>query len=221
MIDILGIQIYEADVAITDLILFAESILFAYLLWKQNTKSILLRQLFIILFLSLATSSALGAIFHAFFPARIATTGGFGLWILVTTAIGVTASTTWCINALIVRGRGLFRIMLPFAIFYLATLIYWVTFINHEFITIIMFYLPPLVVFTLIAFFMYLRYRTKAWAYLLGGLILSFTAAAIQSLGISIHPVYFNHNALYHVVQGIALASIFLGARFLLKQPFW
>jgi hypothetical protein len=45
------------------------------------------------------------------------------------------------------------------------------------------------------------------------GLVLTFVAAAIQQLNISIHPVYFNHNALYHAVQAVALGLIFVGFR--------
>jgi hypothetical protein len=46
------------------------------------------------------------------------------------------------------------------------------------------------------------------------GLALTFVAAAVQQLRIAIHPVYFNHNALYHVIQAGALLLIFVAARF-------
>jgi hypothetical protein len=45
------------------------------------------------------------------------------------------------------------------------------------------------------------------------GLALTLAAAAVQQLHVSIHPVYFNHNALYHVIQGAALGMIFVAAR--------
>jgi len=59
--------------------------------------------------------------------------------------------------------------------------------------------------------------RTRARAVLLGflGLVLSLVASAIQQSGIALHPVYFNHNALYHVIQVVALFMIFLAARWL------
>jgi len=47
------------------------------------------------------------------------------------------------------------------------------------------------------------------------GLSLTLIAAGIQRLGIAIHPRYFDHNALYHVVQGVALWMIFVAARYL------
>ena len=45
------------------------------------------------------------------------------------------------------------------------------------------------------------------------GFVLTFLAAALQQRRIGLHPVYFDHNALYHTVQGIGLLGVFLGAR--------
>jgi hypothetical protein len=39
-------------------------------------------------------------------------------------------------------------------------------------------------------------------------------------MGIGIDPVYFNHNALAHSVQAVALALIFLGARYAVGSNF-
>jgi hypothetical protein len=40
--------------------------------------------------------------------------------------------------------------------------------------------------------------------------------AAVQQLRIGLHPAYFNHNALYHLVQAVALALVFAACRDLL-----
>ena len=47
----------------------------------------------------------------------------------------------------------------------------------------------------------------------LAGLGLVLIAAALQYLQFGIHPTYLNHNALYHVLQGLALFLFFLGIR--------
>jgi hypothetical protein len=47
---------------------------------------------------------------------------------------------------------------------------------------------------------------------------LSFVAAAVQQTETSLHPLYFNHNALYHLIQAFALLLIFLAARGLLRK---
>ena len=41
------------------------------------------------------------------------------------------------------------------------------------------------------------------------GIVLTFVASSMQAAGLAIHPVYFDHNALYHVIQGVGLYLIF------------
>ena len=45
------------------------------------------------------------------------------------------------------------------------------------------------------------------------GLGLTFVAAAVQQARVGLHPRYFNHNALYHLIQGAGLFLVFRGAR--------
>ncbi len=218
MINILGVHVYEFSVAVTDFILFIESFLFTYFLYKQKTSQILLRRFFILLFLSLSTSSLLGAIFHAFFPQKTATINGFVVWILIAVSIGITASLVWCINGIILKGNKLLKIILPFAILYLLTFIYVLLYVNYQFKTVIIFYVPPMIIFALISLIQFLKNHLSAWLYLFLGIIISFIAAIIQYLQISLNPVYFNFNSFYHLIQGIALIIIFLSFRSLLKQ---
>ena len=37
------------------------------------------------------------------------------------------------------------------------------------------------------------------------GLVLTFVAAGVQQAALGVHPRYFDHNALYHLIQGLAL----------------
>ncbi|MGH9399050.1 MAG: DUF6962 family protein [Thermoanaerobaculia bacterium] len=41
----------------------------------------------------------------------------------------------------------------------------------------------------------------------------AFIAAGIEQAGVGLHPVYLDHNALYHVIQAGALLMLFLGFR--------
>ncbi len=43
-------------------------------------------------------------------------------------------------------------------------------------------------------------------------------AAGVQQLGIALHPVYFDHNALYHLIQAVAVLMLFLSARGIVRQ---
>ncbi len=189
-----------------------------YLLYKLQPPQTSLRRLLILLFISLGTASLFGALFHAFFPEKATTAGGFMTWMLVANSIGVTASVVWCINALLFRGTSFFKAMLPFAVIYMAIFAYAMLYINYQFKTIIFFYAPPMVILALASLLKFSRERVYAWIWLFVSVMLSFVAATIQYLQISIHPVYFNYNALYHVIQAISLAIIFLSFRLVLKK---
>lgn len=42
----------------------------------------------------------------------------------------------------------------------------------------------------------------------------------MQQAGVTVHPVYLDHNALYHVIQGIALWMIYRAAKWIVAaQP--
>jgi hypothetical protein len=58
-----------------------------------------------------------------------------------------------------------------------------------------------------------LRVPSTGWTLVTTGLILSALAALLQQLRVSIHQVYFDHNAVYHVVQSLALVFLYFGCR--------
>jgi hypothetical protein len=43
------------------------------------------------------------------------------------------------------------------------------------------------------------------------GMVLTFGAAAVLRLELHVHPVVFDHNAVYHVVQAVALVLFYRG----------
>jgi hypothetical protein len=49
-------------------------------------------------------------------------------------------------------------------------------------------------------------------------LLLTFAAAGVQQAQIGLHPVLFNHNALYHLIQAVALFLLFLAARGIVRR---
>src|SRR5262249_3585287 len=79
-------------------------------------------------------------------------------------------------------------------------------------------YLPPALL--LLAAWATVYWRTKESAVLVGvfGLFLTFVAAGVQVGRLAIHPVYFNHNALYHLIQAVALFMMFLSARWFISE---
>ena len=93
-----------------------------------------------------------------------------------------------------------------------------ILFVSDAFWVAVVGYLPAAAF--LFAAFLRAAVRERAsWARLgAWGLAVSFVAAAVQQLRIAVHPVYFNHNALYHLVQAVALALIFMACRSLLAS---
>lgn len=215
IVDIGGVTLHEFDVAATDALLCLEASWFATLLRREARGP--LRAQAIAFFVLLALSSALGVIFHAFFPEKVASRGGFAVWMATGVAIGLTTAVLWAIDARLLGegrlARGLRALILPYLIVFLAVLF----FVSHGFPTIIAFYAPAIVLLALLAVLGYRRERSRPWRDLLLGTGLSFVAAAVQVAKLGLHPVYFNFNALYHLIQGIALLFLFLALRGLMR----
>jgi hypothetical protein len=64
----------------------------------------------------------------------------------------------------------------------------------------------------------YIADREVAFIWGVVGLLLTFAAAAVQQAGIGLHADWFNHNALYHLMQGVALLFLFAAARAILRN---
>lgn len=45
------------------------------------------------------------------------------------------------------------------------------------------------------------------------GLVVLLAGSVVQWRGIALHPIYFSHNALYHVIAGVGLVLLFRGSR--------
>jgi hypothetical protein len=84
-------------------------------------------------------------------------------------------------------------------------------FIDESFSTIVLLYGPTLALGLIAATLAAIRNRSPAWALVAFGLALSVAAALLQQSRVALHPVYFDHNAVYHVVQGGALVLLYRG----------
>ena len=82
---------------------------------------------------------------------------------------------------------------------------------DQEFRVAVIHYLPA-ALFLLVAILVR-NHRTRHPGFRIGaiGMVLTFAAAAVQQLQIGVHPVWFDHNAVYHVVQAAALVGISRG----------
>lgn len=208
----------EPDVTLTDYAIALECAILCALASRWQTPSHALRRWWIVFFASIGAGALFGGTVHGFFLDE-RTLGYRILWPATLLALGVTSMTMWFVGATAAlqepRATWLRRAAVAALLVY-ATV---VLFADSRFVVAIAMYLPATVFLLITLCVLYARRRTRALAIGIAGLLLTFAAAAVQQLRIAVHPVYFNHNALYHVIQGIALAMIYVGARSLTSTP--
>lgn len=202
------IELTKPAVSLTDFALAVECATFTALLLVRPATDTRLRNWFAAFFASVAVASLLGGVLHGFFeystsPARAV------IWTATLLSILVTSFTAWSIGAMLQLGPVATRWVQAFALAQLVVFSFLVLFVTREFAIVIAAYLPA-TVFLLVAMWLaWRRRRHRALAVGVTGLVLVFVGAAVQQLGITIHPVYLDHNTLYHVIQGIALWMLY------------
>ncbi len=206
------INISAPDVTLTDYGLALECAVFAVLLYRARDHAGPAHSWFTVFFAALAAAALTGGTAHGFFHDEH-TLAHQLLWNATLIAIGVVALSAWMIGSRFEFARRAGRILrwMGVALFFGYCVV--ILLVRNTFAVAIIHYLPA-VLFLFLAFATsYFRSRKQ---YLLTGLIglsLTLVAAGTQQLGIALHPVYFDHNALYHLIQAIAVLMLFLSAR--------
>jgi hypothetical protein len=204
----------EPVVTFTDYGLALECGLLAWLCWRRRPGPF--RRWLTVFFFAAALAPLLGGTVHGFFPDE--TLGQRLLWTGTLLAIGVTALSGWALGGLLVLSERARHWLMVAAWVQLAVYAGVVGFISGNFAVAIIDYLPA-TVFLLVAFAIaWRRSRASPLAVAAAGLGLTLVAAAGQQAGIGIHPVWFDHNALYHLLQALAFLMVYRGARFLLER---
>ena len=171
-----------------------------------------MRRWWIIFFAGIGVSALCGGLVHGYFNDR-STSQWAIIWRIALLAIGVTSMATWSIGAYLQQGDRLGANVRRAAVWIFAVYAIIVLTVSTSFFVAVLMYLPA-TLFMLVAIVdAYRRSPTRAEAYGIAGLVLTLVAALIQQLRVSVHPEYFNHNALYHAVQAIALFCLFVAAR--------
>jgi hypothetical protein len=207
----------EIVVGLTDYGLALECALFAGWLMKIEGGWPEVRRFFTVFFLALAASLT-GGTYHVVYSDSTSATA-VALWWMTMVALGVVAFATWSLGACLLFGRSAGSLVVKAALLeFLAYSIYVVA-VDDRFWVAIANYAPA-VIFLGAAFAHGYRRRSELpLAIGVIGLGVTVLAAVIQRLGLSLHPVYFNHNATYHLVQAIGLFLIFRAAVFLAHKP--
>lgn len=200
----------EPAVTLSDLGLTAECLTLAWLLRRAKSDDGI--ALFRALFMATAAAAFLGALVHGWFPLE-GTAAYDILWPASMLAVGATGAILWLIGIdLLDRPQHMQtakRILAFFFIGYAAV----VLLVNQRFYVALAAYLPAAVFLGLVFARRYFSRHASADLWGLAGIALSLAAGAVQYFGVAPHPRYFDHNALYHAIEAVALLALFLAAR--------
>jgi hypothetical protein len=202
----------EPDVTLTDYGLAVECALFVWLLGRRDAGDAGLRLRWQLFFGAAGLAALAGGTVHGFFL-EPASAGARLLWPLALLAVGVSALAAFAIGARLLLAPAAARALETLAV------VTWVAYAGavlagvQGFAVALGAYLPA-TLFLLVA--LASRYRRAREPALLAGLLglgATLIGAAVQHGRLAVHPVYFNHNALYHVIQAGAFGLLFAAAR--------
>jgi hypothetical protein len=205
-------RINDPDVVLTDLALALLAGYLARRLWTIPGDNRLPRAGTLLLG-ALASAAFWGAIFHGFFPAGTATLSGALAWSPVVLSIVVAASVLLALALRILAPQLSWHVRKYLVRTYAIAFAAVALLLDHSFTGIVYFYVPALFLLLVAAWRQAIGSRSAGWTLIATGLLLSGVAAILQQARIAIHPVYFDHNAVYHVVQSIAVLLLYFGWR--------
>ena len=193
----------EPDVTLTDFALAIECGAFAFVLLKREG----LARWFALFFGAIGLAALCGGLSHGFFP------GNAIVWRATMVALGFASFSSWAIGARVAFSAGVVRTITRAALAVLAVYLVTVLSGKDNFLVAILHYLPGVLFFIVALTVLYARKRKREVLWGLSGLVLTLVASGLQQAGVGLHPVYFDHNALYHLIEAAALAFVFVYSR--------
>ncbi len=145
--------------------------------------------------------------------------GGDILWALTIAVIGATTFSAWCKGALIFPWPGIRRAIPVLAGAQLAFYLWLVATGVRDFSIVILNYFPALAFLSGAMVLAAVRSKERPACWGAGGALLVFAASGLQQMRFTLHPVYANHNTIYHVLMMLAFWGLYRFDRwFLLSQ---
>lgn len=201
-------QILEPMTVGTDYALGVLGVVLGRRLWKSSRSKNSSRRLWAAMLLAMAVAAFAGGTSHGFVD-RLGTVGYWALWRLTVWSIGVASL---CIVAAIARfafTSTLARWVIALAALQFAVYAVWMVW--HEgFGYVILEYVPAMVFVAAVALWRWLGHGWGGGPWVVGGILVSFVAAAVQVSGFTLHR-HFNHNDLYHVIQMVGFYLLYRG----------
>jgi Family of unknown function (DUF6962) len=206
----------EPDVALTDFALALEAAVFVRLLSLRPTQSKLLRFWLLVFFASVGTASFAGGLVHGFFPDTDA--GGIILWRIVLLAIGTATLAEWSVGAMLLFPERVAWWIRAAAAIEFVVYAFLVLFVVQDFWIAVVDNAPGAFCFMVGLAWIFRRMKDVWLLAAAAGMGLTMVSGLLQQMQVGLHAKYFNHNALYHVLQGTALFLVFLGSRRLVSD---
>ncbi len=200
----------EPATTITDYLLAVECAWFAWTLTRRSAAS-LRRTAFVTVFVSVAAAAVLGGTVHGFLPDEEAASSRL-LWTATMLSIGVTAGAMLLVGIELSSGDRTARRRVPVIAGVLAAYGLVVVFVHQAFWVAIAAYLPAALYLLAVFLRIWLRDGSSPAGAGALGIGATLVGAIVQQAGVAVHPVHFDHNAVYHVVQGLALYLLFRSA---------
>jgi hypothetical protein len=201
-------QLAEPAVALTDLGLAVEAGILAGRIAGRRPCDEALRALFVALFGSMAIGAAAGAVVHGPLPdPRLA--AHRAVWRVALGSVAMSAFSLWGIAArLALPAPAAGRLTSLAALQLVGNLVYLAR--THAAYRVAITWYLPAAGFLAGALAKRLRDARdrSAAAHGLAAVALSGIAAVAQQKRIGIHPRYFDHNAVYHVIEAISIAEL-------------
>ncbi|MFY0691767.1 MAG: hypothetical protein JXR14_07575 [Paracoccaceae bacterium] len=200
----------EPDVTLTDYALTIQCAVFGWVLLGRMRRGAgsTLSARFAALFFALAAASAIGGTYHGFFS-ETKSLPAEAVWLATLLVIGAVSFCTW-----LIAGKIQFEAAGQRLVFWIATLQFLayavcVVFISRDFLIASASAALPMVILLVGYVRAFVSTRDRRVAFGLLGILIAFFGAALQQMQIGLHPEYFNHNSVYHVVQFVAFAFLF------------
>lgn len=197
-------KVLEPDVTFTDYGLAVECTVLTALVVRRGSPGNPLRVWVAIFFATLGLAALTGGTVHGFFPDE-RSLGWRVLWPTTLLAIGGTAVSAWAVGARLSLNERAARVVVAAALIVFVAYGMVVLVVSRDFAVAIAHYAPSAVFLLGALATQYAKTRAPHVAVGVVAVLLMLIAALVQRLGVALHPVSFNHNALYHAIQAVAL----------------
>jgi hypothetical protein len=201
---------------LTDYGLAIECALLAAFLYRTPTTAVPLRFYFVAFFCAVGLAALLGGTDHGFLLDKTTRLRAI-VWKGTLLAIGLSALAAWQAGALLIAPTPARWIRAGTVVVFIGYL--FAVARSDAFLVAIVHYLPAVMFLLAVFGWRYLRGQEQHYLWGVVALLLMFVAAGVQQARIGLHPVLFNHNALYHLIQAVALLLLFYAARGIVRHP--